>query len=177
MIPTHIKQISRSLRTQSSLTKAFYALLAAIALLLISKGSSASSDMFACQFHLNSSSYTKWMALQPVPAMYSFSNESWYTPFPYEKETMDFIEEGGMDDDEYTEHFHINHYPVRLLTFRLNRSRFTDEEEKIQAFYVRSKYQGRYRLTAYEMRIDGEHMTIKIIESREGYLSEAIVDE
>ena len=173
--PLHLSLIAHSFKGQTIATKLFYALLIGAAMLLFSKCIfPASTKTFSRQFHLNSSSYTEWALLQTLPAMYNFSNEFWYTPYPYDEETMDDIEAGALDEIRHDapfsiiEHYYINHYPLRLLTFNLNRRFFAPEDEEILAVYVRSNYQGISTLSAYEVHLENNTTVLTLKNSRVG---------
>ena len=160
--PPHFIRGLRSLKA-SLPARCFAALLLLICFVQVLRVTWSRQELFR-QFHLDSSSFGQWALQQPVPAMYNYANEVWYEPFPYEKDLMNLIEEGGMDDES----MYFNHYPVRYLTFRDERN-FFEHEGPVQTIYVRSTYRGQYRLTAYQFEKDEQGAAVlKIVEVRFG---------
>ena len=92
----------------------------------------AVSDAGMRRFNLMTESFGAWAIQQPIPSMYSFSNEACFGPV--------FLE-------PRLRYRQMNHYPTRLFTF-------TDRDDHTKALPMilksRSTYQGR-RIEAFHL--------------------------
>ena len=95
--------------------------------------------------------------------MYNYSNRAWVSPDPYDSFTMDEI--AGKELDYVGTQ--INHYPVRLLTFRLDRDVY--KRGKVKSIYVRSVFRNTVRLSAYEISTNEDgSIELQLKEVRDG---------
>ena len=129
-------------------TKLFYAAFALVALIQLSKFIFPSKHLK--QFHLNSSTFIEWAVLQSVPSMYNYSNRIWLSPDYFDPLTLEEIVRGDFDFDG----IQMNHYPARVLTFRMDRKEVLGD--KIKSVYMRSKFAGEIRFSVYSVSDGGE---------------------
>ena len=103
------------------------------------------------RFHLRSSSFFAWAAQFPIPAMYNFANRAEIHRYP-----------PGLVDPlfEDTQRRHVNHFPIRCLTFadgryqhlRQHQDRWITVDTSYRGrtvethFYVKAKPDGRFDL-------------------------------
>jgi hypothetical protein len=87
------------------------------------------------------------MALQTIPSMYNFANEVWVSSKP--QKFLD-IEKNNVS------HVWMNHYPLRLLTFTLQRDQFFLKYNGPLYIYVRSQYRETLLESSYQFSWDEE---------------------
>ena len=116
-----------------------------MAILVLKVFSSDLQKTFMEQFHLKDKSFVRWASLQPVPSMYNFNNEFWFSALPLDSEVLSGAEPlpGG------AQHFWINHYPLRFLSFGLYRRYFNTFPESY--LYLRSRYRAQLLETVYRI--------------------------
>ena len=100
---------------------------------------------FMEQFHLKDKSFVRWASLQPIPSMYNFNNEFWFSSLPLDPEVLSGRDPlpGGV------QHFWINHYPLRFLSYGLYRRYFNNFPESY--LYLRSRYRSQSVETVYKI--------------------------
>ena len=126
-------------------TRLFFTALGAVAVMQLGKLFFPSP--YLRQFHLNSNSFFEWSLLQTVPSMYNYSNRIWVSYDPYNEMTIKEIAALELEH----EGMQMNHYPVRVFTFRQDRDKVFGPA--IRSVYVRSIYGGKLRISAYEVEV------------------------
>jgi hypothetical protein len=104
-------------------------------------------EAFQKHQHLSSSSFVQWSFLSSIPSMYNYSNSVWVSPDPYDKYTFDEVVSGELD---YVR-VQLNHYPVRILSFRQDRDKVFGAS--IKTVYLRTSFFGSTRISAYEVNV------------------------
>ena len=79
--------------------------------------------------------------------MYNYSNRIWESSHEYDPITVEEI----LNLELEHEGTQLNHYPVRVFTFRLDRENIL--KGKLKTLYVRSKYRGKILVSAYEVKV------------------------
>ena len=126
-------------------TKCFYIALIALSLLQLVK--LFNPTPFLNQFHLSSSNFAQWSTIQLIPSMYNYSNSVWSSYDDYSQNTVDEIASEELD---YAGE-QVNHFPARVLTFRLDREKLFNS--KVKSVYIRSCFAGKVLISAYEVEI------------------------
>jgi hypothetical protein len=117
---------------------------------------------FLKEFHLTSDSFMEWSFLHTIPSMYNYSNRIWVSSSPYNPDTVSELLALELEH----EGAQINHYPVRVFTFRLDRE--TVYADKVQTVYIRSIFAGETRIAVYICKqVNG----VAVVELREEHVS------
>lgn len=98
--------------------------------------------------HFRPKSWAAWIALQPVPKMYSFANTCWIGPAPLLEQKPLFQSENRFS----RESFWVNHYPARKARFDGGREALGAGAERF--IYVRSTYLGYSETTGFRVRVE-----------------------
>lgn len=138
----------------------FYSLLCCSALVSLSAPVSERvvSHLMA-NFHFRPRSWAAWIALQPVPKMYSFANTCWIGTAPLLEQEPAFQSELRFS----RESFWVNHYPARKARFDGFRETLGPSADHF--IYVRSVYFGYTETTGFHVRAEPGHC---VFELREG---------
>ena len=144
-----IVQAFRKIHQEKLITKIFYTLLSLVAVVLMIEACVPSASLpFIRKYHLRQKPFAKWAALHFIPSLYSFSNEVWYSPVHSAKETV----EGKTPFNPKTAwHGYYNHYPLRMITFTLDRKTFF-RDVPTQYFSIRSSYKNTQLSTHFLLR-------------------------
>lgn len=142
-------------------TKIFFALLGVFSILQLFKIFSPS--IFLRQSHLQSKSFPEWAFIQTIPSMYNYSNRVWESSYEYDPVTVKELLAGELEH----EGMQINHFPLRVFTFRQDREQIF--KSSLKTLYVRSKFMGSFIVTAYEVSIKNgvAEVTLKEVRVRD----------
>ena len=114
----------------------FYAVLFAIFLLLVGISYSPCLQRMAMRkFHFVPRPFAQWAFCQFFPSMYNFHNEIWMSREPI----TPLMLEGKTALPNGTFYGWVNHYPLRLISFSLQRKNFSAGTYYV---YLRSTYRG-----------------------------------
>jgi hypothetical protein len=124
------------------MTKAFYALLLSVTILIT--GIFFSPDlqkMMMNRFHWRDSSFVRWSLLQFVPSMYNFSNRIEITPGASSKQ--------------------VNHFPIRMITFNTTTRQLLYENGGNYRVTLSSSYHDTNLVTVYDLETQTPHLLLK----------------
>lgn len=105
-------------------------------------------SLLMANHHFRPKSWAAWIALQPVPKMYSFGNTCWIGKAPLLEQQPQFQSENRF----LRERFWVNHYPAR-------KARFDGGREALglgvdHYVYVRSVYFGYSETTGFRVKTE-----------------------
>jgi len=153
---TFVSVIRSSFREKSRSASCFFLLIFCSYLLILGKLIVPQvQQRFMAQYHLTAQSFISWALLQPVPSMYSFANEFWWTDHP----SWNLLPEDPYHEDMQGRYQWLNHYPLRPMTFTLNRHAFVRYHDPQYAL-LRSSFRAQTLETIYkiEKKENGIHL-------------------
>lgn len=143
-----VRYFRQAVNSKDIPTVSFYSIIMLISFFLISLPFCPwSQQQIMEKFHLRSSSFFKWSALQFVPSMYNFANEFWLTPTPLSKDILEKREEAP----QTSRHMWVNHYPLRLMTFSLTQRRKLFQSKGTHLIYLKSSFRDNTMISAYKI--------------------------
>lgn len=137
-------------RQRTAGTVGFYAVLAALALLLISVPVCRPVQGQLVRAHqLRPSSLASWVTFQLTPKMYSFAHQSWFSAEPL---TEYMLSRDGASGVEH-QMIWVNHYPIRAARFEGARAEIVSRGEDVHV-RVRTSYRGRSWIARFVVRVE-----------------------
>ena len=145
-------------------TTLFAAFLVGAALALVGlHGSDAGVDALLRRQHLRPASVAEWVAVQPLPGMYTFANRAWASTRPTPCDGLDV----DTQDPEAVPLGYVNHYPTRLVTFQPDR--YTWGAPGAPSWlHVESRVRGRALWSTYHVEHSGDALTMTLAECAPG---------
>ncbi len=139
-------------------TKLFLSVIGGIVVALVSLLFSPDVERLVMQkFHWRAKSFVAWSILQFVPSMYSFSNEIVVTQ-EFVDQPLDLV---SLDQLSSPFYFHVNHFPLRLITFTPKAREFFSSSRQSYYVYLRSRYRDVVLDTVYQMNSNGYILSFK----------------
>jgi hypothetical protein len=120
--------------------------------------SSALQKTAMAKFHLTVKPFGRWALLQFVPAMYNFQNEVYWSFTPLAELSDPAL--SGMST-----HLSVNHYPLRMIYFRMNRQAVIYDRPVY--IYLRSLYRGRQLITSYLLLTTPRQVRVQLLNTYE----------
>ena len=111
------------------------------------------------KFQLKTRSFVQWSVLQVIPSMYSFANEVWKSPVPF----SDQFDPDQIPANQPYQHYWINHYPLRYITFSLtNRQKYIHLNTPYY-INIRSRYHNNQLVSSYRINPKANRLYIEKI--------------
>ena len=132
-------------------TALFAALLSAAAVALVGlNATGAGQDALMRRQHVRPTSAAQWVALQPLPGMYTLANRAWSSDRDVPCADL---------DAEATSLGYVNHYPTRLVTFETSRHAWGVPGGPSR-LYVESRVRGRVLRSLYRVERAGGRLSM-----------------
>ncbi len=156
-----IQGLNNLYRSKDRGTQTFYCFVLAVWLLLLSfPMNPLLQRMMMAKFHLRFKFFPSWMVSQLIPSMYNFDNEVWISDqlFSKDSKTMNTSFPSGVT------HLWVNHYPLRLIFFNLQRNRLRLQQKDIY-IYLRSSYRDTSLYSVYRLFLQGNELRLEPMEN------------